>query len=753
MKKSELIYEIEVQSVQKINNGSEYEYLIKIDIKESHNKDKCNDFGDYLLLSEEWFQGEKFKISCEKIRTDYEDKKNIYILKKRKSIIIRQQKLIFSKVIEKLFNVKIKLEDKSFNAIYETWKKGEVVDINLLRSYDVDEIVEQQVVQNFFNNRNKRISKLMEFFKENRVDVRTQVDYFSDSTTEFKSIHQLWKYNYTDLLMLDRVAYQMNHSNAFELSTERMKAVLGYYIKERISNGTIYIPISEIYNSLSDYLFKQIENKQEDALFKKLIISKSESQELIYSCIEDLVSENNLFLIKDKYGGEFVFTPYSYQILNDYQSAYLEYLKSSSPKYEILNYNQCSYSQEEMNLFNQILMNDISIITGGPGTGKTTLCSKFINCINDNHPNLKIMILATSGKAMQRLSQAVGKEGATIARFIFECTSKKKSLKNTKSKKNNNSIYYDCDIYIIEECSMLTVSDFTAILKNIPSYAKVILVGDPNQIPAIGEAAGSIFADLLQTNKDIFVKKLTKTYRQQEGTGIVDLARNIEKINVDINIFNDDYWSSLTSMGITWIDTLSNNIYDELNKLLSLLVNNDIDFENVQAITPLNKGNLGSIELNNQIQNIINNSQECYFNSRINSSFKYNDTIMSVKNNYNIKVFNGMRGSIVGKQIPSSYNSEEIVCIHFEDGRLLKCNANDLIDFDLGYAMSVHKMQGSESEIIIIIVDTTHINFWSRQLLYTAITRSKSQIYFLGQKKVFNQIILKEEHKRYTLLS
>ena len=206
MKKSELIYEIEVQSVQKINNGSEYEYLIKIDIKESHNKDKCNDFGDYLLLSEEWFQGEKFKISCEKIRTDYEDKKNIYILKKRKSIIIRQQKLIFSKVIEKLFNVKIKLEDKSFNAIYETWKKGEVVDINLLRSYDVDEIVEQQVVQNFFNNRNKRISKLMEFFKENRVDVRTQVDYFSDSTTEFKSIHQLWKYNYTDLLMLDRVA-------------------------------------------------------------------------------------------------------------------------------------------------------------------------------------------------------------------------------------------------------------------------------------------------------------------------------------------------------------------------------------------------------------------------------------------------------------------------------------------------------------------------------------------------------------------
>lgn len=372
MKKSELICEIEVQSVQKTNNGSEYEYLIKIDIKELCNKDKFNDFDNYLLLSEEWFQGEKFKISCEKIRTDHEDKKNIYILKKRKSIIIRQQKLIFLKVMEKLFNIKINSEDKSFNAIYETWKKGEVVDINLLRSYDVDEIIEQQVVQNFLDNSKRRISKLMEFFKENRVDICTQVEYLSEMTTEFKYAHQLWPYTNTDLSMLDRVAYQMNDSNVFELSTERMKALLGYYIKERISNGTIYIPISEIYNSLSDYLLKKNDNNQEDKLFKKLIINKCESQELIYRSINDLVIENKVILSKDKYDEEVLFTPYSYQILNDYQFAYLEYLKGPSPKYEISNYNH-SYSYEEMNLFNQILMNDISIITGGPGTRKNNI--------------------------------------------------------------------------------------------------------------------------------------------------------------------------------------------------------------------------------------------------------------------------------------------------------------------------------------------------------------------------------------------
>lgn len=755
MKENEFVYEVEVQSVKKNNSGSEYEYLIKIDIKDPRYKDSHNGFDTYLLLNEKWFQGEKFRISCEIFSVDNENKRNVYILKKRKCIIICQKQLVFLNVMKKLFDRNIELEDESFSKIYETWKKGEEVDINLLKHYCSDEAIQSQVVQNFFNNSEGRISQVMKFFKESKLHVCTQVDYFSDTISEFKHAYQLWKYRNTDLSMLDEIASNMQCTNQIDLFTERIKALLGYYIKERISKGTIYIPISEFYNSLSDYLLKQNANNQEDPLFKKLIIDKYESKELIYRGINDLVSENNLLLVKDKCGEEFVFTPGSYQILNDYNCAYSEYVKHVSPKYEILSDYQCSYSQEEINLFNQILMNDISIITGGPGTGKTTLCSKFIKCLGDNHPNLKIMVLATSGKAMQRLSQAVGKEGATIARFIFECKSKskKKSINSSESNKTNNRRYYDCDIYIIEECSMLTLSDFTEILRNVPSYAKLILVGDPNQIPAIGDAAGSVFADLIQNNNNIFIKKLTKTYRQQEGSGIVDLARNIENPNIDANIFNENYWNMLTSMGITWIDTLSNNIYDELNKLLIFLLNHDIDFENVQAITPLNIGPLGSIQLNTQIQNKINNSKECYFNSRIASSFKYNDTIMSVKNNYSIQVFNGMRGFIVGKLIPSSRNTEDILCIHLEDGRRIECNGNDLIDFDLGYAMSVHKMQGSEAEIIIIIIDTTHINFWSRQLLYTAITRSKSQIYFLGQKKVFNQIILKEEDKRYTLLS
>ncbi len=377
--------------------------------------------------------------------------------------------------------------------------------------------------------------------------------------------------------------------------------------------------------------------------------------------------------------------------------------------------------------------NKLMIITGGPGTGKTTIINAIIKIFS--RLGMKVMLAAPTGRAAKRMSEATDHEARTIHRMLEYSIQKGGFQKNELNP-------LDCDLLIIDEASMIDTILMYYLLKAIPPRATFILVGDVDQLPSVG--AGNVLKDCINSGR-IRVIELNEIFRQAKESLIVV---NAHKINHGIlpslkppgEGLGDFYFIEQADPGEV-LRIIVELARDRIPRRFGLDPVDDI-----QVLTPMHKGEVGVSTLNVELQKALNPSELSI--TRGGWTFKLNDKVMQVKNNYDKEVFNGDIGRI---RRMDSLNQEVIICF---DDRDIPYDYADLDEIVLAYAVSVHKSQGSEYPAVIMPILTQHYVLLQRNLVYTAVTRGRDLVVMVGTAKALAIGVGNDRtQKRYTYLS
>jgi exodeoxyribonuclease V alpha subunit len=360
--------------------------------------------------------------------------------------------------------------------------------------------------------------------------------------------------------------------------------------------------------------------------------------------------------------------------------------------------------------------NKVMVITGGPGTGKTTIINAVLKIFS--RLNAVIMLAAPTGRAAKRMSETTGFGARTIHRLL-EYSFQKGGFQRNEDKP------LDCDVLIIDEASMIDIILMYHLLKAVPPFATFILVGDVNQLPSVG--AGNVLNDIIASGS-VPVVTLDKIFRQARTSQIVV---NAHKINEGI----------VPALGTPDSSDPQNDFYfieqEDPEKVLNLLLKlckkripqrfNYDPVDEIQVLTPMHKGMVGAANLNRQLQETLNPGDDGIIRGE--RTYRVNDKVMQIRNNYDKEVFNGDIGRITVIQW-----EDRAVTITF-DGREVIYDFSDLDEIVPAYAISVHKSQGSEYPVVIIPIVTQHYILLQRNLIYTAVTRGKNLVVIVGSKK------------------
>lgn len=376
------------------------------------------------------------------------------------------------------------------------------------------------------------------------------------------------------------------------------------------------------------------------------------------------------------------------------------------------------------------LSKKMHIITGGPGTGKSTITNAILQ-ITEKVTD-KILLAAPTGRAAKRLSQISRKKAHTI-HSLLEYDFGSGGFKKDK----NNPL--KCDMIIIDEASMIDTSLMFYLLKAIPDHTRVIFIGDIDQLPSVGP--GSVLKDLIESNI-LPVTILTEIFRQAKGSQIIV---NAHKINQgEFPFLQTDSWSDFHFHSIEDPEQIQEKILTLVEKELPEKKKfHPID--DIQVLSPMRKGPLGIELLNNLLQQRLNPSSTPFY--RAGKKLHVHDKVMQTKNNYNKHVYNGDVGKITFINL-----EEQMVGICF-DNKELEYDFSELDEITLAYAVSIHKYQGSECPCIIIPMHTSHFKLLYRNLLYTGVTRGKRFVALVGSKKAVAIAVKNDSiQKRYTNL-
>lgn len=391
----------------------------------------------------------------------------------------------------------------------------------------------------------------------------------------------------------------------------------------------------------------------------------------------------------------------------------------------------------------QAASNGVFILTGGPGTGKTTVVRAIIRVFDAM--GLRIALAAPTGRAAKRMSQSAGEEAKTIHRLLEMEYGAEDKL---RFRKNENDLLED-DVIIIDEASMLDLMLTNALLKAIKPGARLILIGDVNQLPPVG--AGHVFDDIIKSDRFATVE-LTHIFRQAQESLIVTNAHAVnhgEYMNLESK--SGDFFFLPRQDDAQTAATIAELCKKRLPKSYGLTV-----FEGIQVITPSRKGDAGTEMLNSALQSAINPPARGKAEKKVRDfTLREGDKVMQIKNNYDIEwnkngsqgfgIFNGDIGVI--KKIDLS---EELITVDFED-KICEYDYTMLDELELAYAITVHKSQGSEYPIVVMPLYRYTPKLLTRNLLYTAITRAQSIVILVGNGEVAKAMVdNNRQTKRYT---
>ena len=421
---------------------------------------------------------------------------------------------------------------------------------------------------------------------------------------------------------------------------------------------------------------------------------------------------------------------------------HLKALSASSKRFRDIDPDKAvSWVQEQLSItlapnqvkaIKSVALNKVLVITGGPGTGKTTIINAILKIFA--RLRIRIMLAAPTGRAAKRMTETTAHEAKTIHRLL------EYSMQNGGFRKNESETL-DCDLLIVDEASMIDTILFYHLLKAIPLHATFVLVGDVNQLPSVG--AGNVLKDIMSSGT-VPVVLLDTIFRQAKDSRIIV---NAHRINEGLlpEIRNEDMKSDFFFIEKDDPETVLKIILDlASDRIPDHFGLNPVD--EIQIITPMHKGVVGAANLNLELQRRLNPGEGGL--TRGNRIFRVGDKVMQTRNNYEKEVFNGDMGRITRID-----PEQREVTIHF-DGREIVFDFTDLDEIVLSYAVSVHKSQGSEFPAIIIPVLTQHYIMLQRNLLYTAVTRGRKLVVVVGTRKALAIAVHNDQiKKRYTFLS
>ncbi len=388
----------------------------------------------------------------------------------------------------------------------------------------------------------------------------------------------------------------------------------------------------------------------------------------------------------------------------------------------------------------------ISLITGGPGTGKTTALMTMIALLHNY--GLKTLLCAPTGRAAKRMSQLCDQEAKTIHRLLEPMFDK---AGNLRFKKNKNDPL-QADVIIVDEASMLELSLAASLLEALPLHGRLVLVGDADQLPPVG--AGSFFADLLQVEALPRVR-LTETFRQARDSDIV----------LNAHQFNGGQMPKLRKNDRDFYFSVSRTQESTVDSVVSLMTQRipghfGIPQQDIQVICPSRQGPCGTENLNRLLQQALNPPQEGRGETRFGEIiFRTGDRVMQIRNNYDrvwkrlepaetgTGVYNGDTGTIV-----LCDRNARLLIVRFDD-READYDFDDLNELEHAYAITAHKSQGSEYAAVIIPVFSAPQRLLSRNLLYTAVTRAKRLLVMVGREEMVRQMVdTPNASRRYSAL-
>jgi len=362
------------------------------------------------------------------------------------------------------------------------------------------------------------------------------------------------------------------------------------------------------------------------------------------------------------------------------------------------------------------LENKIMVITGGPGTGKTTIVKVILKIFSQMQ--IDIMLAAPTGRAAKRMSEMTGHPAKTIHRLLEYSLHKHGFQRNEKKP-------LDCDLLIIDEASMIDTILMYHLLKAVPATATCIFVGDVSQLPSVGP--GNVLNDMIACGA-VAVVELNEIFRQAKASRIIV---NAHRINA----------GELPALGRSGVFDPNNDFYfieqDDPQKVLEIileLVSRRIPqrfgfdaIDDIQVLAPMHKGVVGAANLNDQLQSVLNPANGGVV--RGDRIYRINDKIMQIRNNYDKEVFNGDIGRISDIRL-----EERQLTVSFDNRRIVY-DFSELDEIVLAYAVSVHKSQGSEYPVVILPILTQHYILLQRNLIYTAVTRGQNLVVLVGSKK------------------
>ena len=385
------------------------------------------------------------------------------------------------------------------------------------------------------------------------------------------------------------------------------------------------------------------------------------------------------------------------------------------------------YDEVQVAAIRQAVNSKVMVLTGGPGTGKTTTTQGIIAALKTM--GYSILLAAPTGRAAKRMSEATGMEAKTIHRLL--------EYNPADGYKRNDENPLEGDVLIVDECSMIDILLMNNLVKALPETMHLILVGDIDQLPSVG--AGNVLRDIIDSER-VPVVRLTRIFRQAQTSRIVMSAHAINqgKFPDTTNGKETDFFFIPKEEPEAVAEEIVNLVKNRLPKAYRQKTSN------IQVLTPMQRGILGAANLNISLQTALNPNQTAL--NRGGYSFREGDRVMQLRNNYDKDVFNGDLGYVEKVDL-----EERTLQVNFE-GRLVEYDVSELDELTLAYATTIHKSQGSEYPIVVMPVLMTHYVMLQRNLIYTGITRAKKICVLIGTKKALsfairNMTVLKRNTK------
>ncbi|MET3617675.1 exodeoxyribonuclease V alpha subunit [Peptoniphilus olsenii] len=512
-----------------------------------------------------------------------------------------------------------------------------------------------------------------------------------------------------------------------ENSDFRKIAGLKYTLLMAARDGHSYLPMEKLISKTENVLKVKFDSKED-------VIRKLAFEENFF--VEKVDDEFNCYIARYLQAENYVAGK-----LNKLNISFTEDIDTDKKIKEVEEFRNIKLSATQKNAVKESIEKGVFIITGGPGTGKTTTLKVIIDIFESL--DKKIKLAAPTGRAAKRMKEQTGRDAFTIHKLLEIAVGEGFEYTNIEE--------LECDVLIVDEMSMVDILLMQTLLRAIDNPTRLILVGDKDQLPSVG--AGNVLSDILNSGVFQYVN-LEEIFRQSNESMIVKNAHLINNGSTPI-LNRGDFFMIHENGEIKGLETIKDLITTRLPNYFNVTA------EDIQVLTPMKKGNLGTLNLNKVLQNHLNKSEEVIEISG--TKFKLGDRVMQMKNNYELEakienefysdtnkgVFNGDMGYI------SEINKEKKELeVTFDGGRKVKYDKDSAEELSLSYAMTIHKSQGSEFPIVIIPIYWAPPILLTRNLIYTAITRASKVVVLVGIYNYLQRMIDNNKtRKRYSKLS